>query len=237
MLEGMLNGLSGLRAASKKLQNSANNVANIQTSGFKKSRLDLTAMSSGGGRVSATSRTNTQGAIAQTNDPFTLAISGRGFFQVALPNGESGFTRGGTVKLNGTGRMVTSDGNPVTPEITVPGNATGISFGSTGEVSYTSGGETQNAGQLLLADFNNPSGLTALGGNLLGETNASGAAVAGNPGTGGFGTVISGAFELSNVDITSEVVDQIATAAAFKANAQVIKVIDEITGSILDTKV
>ena len=132
--------------------------------------------------------------------------------------------------------MVTSDGNPVTPEITVPGNATGISFGSTGEVSYNSGGETQNAGQLLLANFNNPSGLTALGGSLLGETSASGVAVAGNPGTGGFGTVISGAFELSNVDITSEVVDQIASTVAFKANAQVIKVTDEIIGSILDTK-
>ena len=236
MLGGMLNALSGLRAASKKLQNSANNIANVQTPGFKKSQLDLTAMTNGGVRVSSTSRTNTQGAIAQINHPFTLAISGRGFFQVALPDGESRFTRGGTFKLDGTGRMVNSDGNPVTPEITIPGNATGISVGSMGEVSYTSGGETQNAGQLLLADFNNPSGLTALGGNLLGETSASGVAVAGNPGTGGFGTVISGAFELSNVDITSEVVDQIATTAAFKANAQVIKVTDEITGSILDTK-
>ena len=132
--------------------------------------------------------------------------------------------------------MVTSDGNPVNPEIIVSGNATGLSVGSRGEVSYTTGGESQNVGQFLLADFNNPSGLTALGGGLLGETSASGASVAGKPGVGGFGNVISGASELSNVDLTSEAVDQIANKAAFKANAQVIKTMDEITDSILDIK-
>lgn len=236
MLNALSNALSGLKTFSRKLQSGANNIANVSTPGFKASRVDSTSIRSGGVTASATSRSQSQGSIETTGNALDLAISGKGFFQVGLANGGTGFTRGGNFKVNQTGTLVTSDGNPVVPAVALPGNRQGLSIGATGEVSAQVGGEPVNAGQLQLASFGNPQGLSAAGGNLLLETNASGPPTLGNPGADGFGTVISGAVETSNVDLVGEMADQIVTKNAFKANVNVIKAADEMTGTILDIK-
>ncbi len=236
MINGLSNALSGLRTASRKLANSSNNIANVRTPGFKASRADAVSIESGGSKVSSISRSNTQGPVIPTSNPLDLAISGNGLFQIVNSGGGTSFTRGGSFKTDGNGRLTTSNGEPLTPEIQIPGNATNVSISQTGEVSAQVGGQTQNLGQIQLASFSNPAGLTAEGNGLFGESASSGAPITGNPGTGEFGNVLSGFLEESNVDIASEVVGQIADVAAFKANAQVIKAIDETTGSILDIK-
>ncbi|MBI4384803.1 MAG: flagellar hook-basal body complex protein [Nitrospinae bacterium] len=236
MLDALFSALSGLGVSSRKIQTSANNLANVQTSGFKASRADVADTKTGGATVTSVSRSSAQGSILTTSNPMDLAVGGNGFFQVALPNGGTGFTRAGNFKLDGAGRLVTSDGNPLIPEIAVPAGATEIAIGETGQVNAQVAGGIVNLGQIQLANFANPAGLSAAGGNVLLETAASGAPLAGNPGTGEFGTLISGAVEGSNVDIAGEIVDQIVAKAAFKANISVIKTADEMTGSILDIK-
>jgi len=225
-----------MNTASKKLQNSANNLANIQTPGFKSSRVDTTSLQSGGVVATSTSRSTAQGPVMTTSNSLDLSINGSGFFRVALPNGGEGFTRSGSFKTAGDGRIVTSDGNPIAPEIAIPGNSAGISVGAGGDVSAVVDGNPVNVGQLQLASFNNPAGLTPLGGSLFAESAASGQAVVGNPGTGQFGSVLSGALEGSSVDIASEMVDQIIARVAFKANINVIKTANEMTGAILNIK-
>lgn len=236
MINGMFNALSGLRTSAQRLQNSANNLANIQTSGFKKSTVNSSEVKSGGSRVTSISRVNVQGGILPTGNPTDLAIDGNGFFQVALPNGGTGFTRAGRFTTNAAGNLVTADGNAVVPQINIPGNSTGVSVSSTGQVSALVGGAAQVVGQIELADFNNPSGLTAQGGNIFTESNSSGAPVLGNPGAGGLGTILSGSLELSNVDIAEEMVNLITAKAAFTANTKVIKAADEMIGTLLDIK-
>lgn len=236
MLEAFSNAVSALKSFSRKLQNNANNLANIQTAGFKSGTVENVARKTGGVQSSATSRDTRQGSILSTSNPLDLAVSGKGFFQVRLPNGGTAFTRAGSFKVDNAGRIATAEGNPIVPEIALPGNRTAVSVGTAGEVSVEAGAGRQTAGQIQLADFNNPAGLSAIGGGLFLQTAASGAPVLGNPGTGGFGAVISGALEASNVDIVREIVDQIVIKTAFKANANVIKVADEMTGTILDIK-
>jgi flagellar basal-body rod protein FlgG len=218
------------------LQNSANNLANVQTSGFKKSDVNSVESKTGGTRVNSISKVNTQGGLIPTNNPLDLAINGNGFFQVANPNGGTSFTRSGSFNLNGAGQVVDSSGNALIPEINVPAGNNGISVGSNGQVSAQTPAGLEVAGQIQLANFNNPSGLSAAGGNLLNESAASGAPVAGNPGEGALGSVLSGFLEGSNVDIAEEMVDQIIAKAAFKANINVIKANDEMIGSLLDIK-
>ncbi len=236
MINALSNALSGLKTAAKKVATSANNVANVRTPGFKASRADSVSIESGGSKVSAISRSSSQGSVIATSNPLDLAISGNGFFQLTNSGGGTSFTRGGSFKTNGNGQLTTSNGEPLTPEIQIPGNATSVSISQTGAVSAQVDGQSQNLGQIQLASFGNPAGLTAQGNNSFGETAASGAPVTGNPGVGEFGDILSGFLEESNVNIASEVVGQIADVAAFKANAQVIKAIDEATGSILDIK-
>lgn len=236
MLGPMFSALSGLSNASKRLQNSANNVANINTAGFKKSDVNSVENKSGGTRINDISRSNTQGSLIPTGNPLDLAIDGNGFFQVTNPNGGTSFTRSGSFKQDGAGNIVDASGNALVPAINIPGNNTGISVDANGQVSAQVGGQPEVSGQIVLANFQNPSGLTAEGGNLFNESAASGAPVVGNPGTGGLGTVRSGFLEGSNVDITEEIVDQIVSKAAFKANVNVIKANDEMMGTILDIK-
>jgi flagellar basal-body rod protein FlgG len=236
MLGPIFSALSGLRNASLRLQNSANNIANINTPGFKKSDVNSVELKSGGTRVSSITKSNTQGGLIPTNNPLDLAINGKGFFQVTSPNGGTSFTRSGSFKLNAEGNIVDSSGNALVPAVNIPGNNTGISVGSNGQISAQVGGQPQVVGQIEIATFQNPSGLSAAGGNLLNESAGSGAPVAGAPGEGGRGTVLSGFLEGSNVDITEEIVDQIVAKAAFKANINVIKANDELLGSILDIK-
>ena len=236
MLGPIFSALTGLKNASQRLQNSANNVANINTAGFKKSDVNSADIKSGGTRVNDVSKSNTQGALIPTGNPLDLAISGKGFFQVTNPNGGTSFTRSGSFKLDGGGNIVDGSGNALVPAVNVPGNNTGISVGANGQISAQVGGQAEVLGQIQLANFPNPSGLSAAGGNMFNESAGSGAPVVGGPGEGGRGTVLSGFLEGSNVDITEEIVDQIVAKAAFKANVNVIKANDELIGSILDIK-
>lgn len=236
IINALSSALSGLRTSSKKLLTSANNVANLQTSGFKKSEAVVSDVASGGARVSAVTRSSTPGSLIPTSNPLDLAVNGEGFFQVDLGNGGTGFTRAGSFKTDSSGQIVTAEGNPLVPPVTVPGNATAVSIDSQGQVTAQVGGAPQVIGQIELSQFNNPGGLTALGGNVSAESPASGSPVSGTPGSGSFGTVISGALESSNVDIAEEVVGQIVAKAAFKANASVIRTSDELLGTLLDIK-
>ena len=236
MLGPIFSALTGLKNASQRLQNSANNVANINTAGFKKSDVNSADIKSGGTRVNDVSKSNTQGALIPTGNPLDLAISGNGFFQVTNPNGGTSFTRSGSFKLDGGGNIVDASSNALVPAVNVPGNNAGISVGANGQISAQVGGQPEVIGQVQLANFANPSGLSAAGGNLLNESAGSGAPVVGGPGEGGRGTVLSGFLEGSNVDITEEIVDQIVAKAAFKANVNVIKANDELLGTILDIK-
>ncbi len=234
MLESFFNALSGLRTSSRRMQTSAHNVANVQTPGFKSGRVTVAEVATGGARVEGILRTDTPGAILPTLNPLDLAIDGAGFFQVRLDGGGLGFTRAGALHTDNAGRLVTSSGNPLVPEITVPGNATGVFADSSGVVSAHIGGQTQTLGQIQLATFAQPGGLTALGGNRFAESAASGPPLAGTPGTGGIGRIVPGGLETSNVDLAREVIDQILAKQAFRANANVIRTADQMLGTLLD---
>ena len=236
MINGMFNALSGLRTSAQKLQNSANNLANVQTSGFKKNSVTIGEVKSGGSQLTSTTRVNIQGGILPTGNPTDLAINGAGFFQVALPNGSVGFTRAGQFTTNAAGNMATADGNEIIPPINIPGNSTRVSIDSSGKVSAMVGDMAQAVGQIQLANFNNPAGLRPQGSNLFIESNGSGTPIVGDPGVGGNGKILSGSLEISNVDIVEENVKQITTQAAFNANAKVIRATDEIIGTLLDIK-
>jgi len=236
MLDSIFSSLSGLNTASRKLQVSSNNLANVQTPGFKASRTNIVDNQSGGARVAAVQRLNTSGSFLPTGNALDVAIQGNGFLQVTLGTGGTGFTRAGSLKVDSTGRLVNSNGNPILPQINVPGGAESISISSTGTVSASVNGQVQTLGQIQLATFQNPSGLNSLGNNLFGQSAASGAPIVSNPGAGGAGTMQSGFLETSNVDITEEMVQQILAGNAFKANANAIRAADEMTGTILDIK-
>ncbi len=236
MIDAFFSALSGLRASSRQLQASANNIANLQTPGFKKSTVHLGDVASGGTRVTGSSRSSSSGPLVSTSSPLDLAINGSGFLQVSLPGGGTGFTRAGSLRIDSAGRLADANNNPIFPEITVPGNHRGITISSTGQVSALVNGQSLTLGQIQLAGFNNPSGLTSLGGNLFAASAQSGQPLVGTPGSGGLGTLIPGAVELSNVDIAEEVVGQILSKAAFRANASVIRTADELTGTLLDIK-
>lgn len=236
MLEAFFNALSGLKVATRRMENSANNVANVQTPGFKAGQVNIADSGNGGAVVSSISKVNTGGSIISTSNPIDIAVNGEGFLQILLPDGGTGYTRAGNLKLDGGGRIVTSDGNPLVPGITVPGGSTALSIETGGNVSATVGGNTVALGQIQLANFNNPSGLQAAGGNVFLQTGASGAPVTGNPGTGGFGSLIPNSVESSNVDIPTEMVDQMLAKTAFTANIKVIKIADEMTGALLNIK-
>lgn len=234
MLEAFFTALSGLRVAERKMSVSANNLANLQTPGFKKSAVEVADLAQGGASVSSISRVDTPASVIVTDNPIDLAIDGSGYFQVQLAGGGIGYSRAGNFKINGQGKLVTANGEPLQPRIDVPLGATALAVDSHGEVSATVGGQPQVIGQIELANFNNPAGLTAIGGNVLIESAASGQPTVGQPGTGGRGEIISGAQELSNVDIAEEAVGQIVANIAFTANISVIRVAGEMTGSLLD---
>jgi flagellar basal-body rod protein FlgG len=174
--------------------------------------------------------------LIPTGNPLDLAIDGDGFFQVTNPNDGSSFTRSGSFKQDGEGNIVDASGNAILPAINFPGNNTGIRVESNGQISSHVGQQTKVVGQLQLANFQKPSGLTAAGGNLFNESASSGAPAAGTPGAVGLGTVRSGFLEGSNVDITEEIADKIVSKVEFKANINVIKAYNKMLGSILDIK-
>jgi len=249
---------TGMSAQEQNLEVIANNVANINTTGFKRSRAEFTDLiyqnerlmgvsSRGrdatvpegaqiglGVRTAAIRSVQLQGALTSTGNSFDLAINGRGWFQVTNPNGDTVYTRDGAFNTNATGQLVTSDGFTVAPAILVPANATGVNVSQTGVVTATIPGQTtpQTLGQLTLANFVNEAGLQALGGNLFQQTAASGQPNVGVPGDTSFGLVNQGYLEASNVDPVSEITNLIAAQRAYEMNSKVIQAADQMSGTI-----
>jgi flagellar basal-body rod protein FlgG len=244
---------TGLDAQQTRLAVTSNNLANVSTSGFKKGRAvfeDLlyqnirqvggstsqdTQAPSGlhlgtGVRVVATEKMYTQGGLSQTGNAMDVAIEGRGFFQIQLPDGTSAYTRDGSFQLNAQGQMVTSSGYILQPGISIPDGAQSISIGKDGVITVRVTGQPApvQVGQLQLTDFINPAGLMPLGENLLVESAASGAAQTGTPGQNGLGTTFQGALEGSNVNVVEELVNMIETQRAYEMNSKAIATTDQM---------
>jgi flagellar basal-body rod protein FlgG len=243
---------TGLDAQQTRLAVTSNNLANVSTAGFKKGRAvfeDLlyqsvrqvggatsqdTQAPSGvhlgtGVRVVATEKIYTQGNFSQTDNALDLAIEGRGFFQIQLPDGNTAYTRDGNFQVNAQGQMVTSSGYILQPGISIPDGAQTITISRDGVVSVqTNAGPPTQVGQLQLTDFINPAGLQPLGENLLVETVASGPAQTGSPGQNGLGTTLQGFFESSNVNVVEELVNMIETQRAYEMNSKAISTADQM---------
>ncbi len=244
---------TGLDAQQTRLAVTSNNLANVNTSGFKKSRAvfeDLlyqnvrqvggstsqdTQAPSGvhlgtGVRVVATEKLYTQGGLTQTGNALDVAVEGRGFFQIQMPDGNTAYTRDGSFQMNAQGQMVTSSGYILQPGISVPDAAQSITIGKDGVVTARVAGQAQavQIGQLQLTDFINPAGLQPLGENLLVESAASGPAQTGTPGQNGLGTTFQGAVESSNVNVVEELVNMIETQRAYEMNSKAIATTDQM---------
>jgi flagellar basal-body rod protein FlgG len=231
----------------------SNNLANVGTSGFKKSRADFqdllyqTLRSPGvassadtqvptgiqvghGVRPSATQKMFTQGEFKHTQNQLDMAIEGDGFFQIIQPSGETAYTRAGTFKLDSDGRVVTSDGYPMEPELTVPTDAIAISIGTDGTVSVLLPGDNQPStiGNIELATFVNPAGMKSIGRNLYTPTASSGDATTGTPGEDGYGTIAQGYLEMSNVSVVDEMVNMIVAQRAYETNSKTIQASDDM---------
>ncbi|MCS6862045.1 MAG: flagellar basal-body rod protein FlgG [Abditibacteriales bacterium] len=252
MMRALFSAATGMTAQQTNVDVIANNLANLNTVGFKRTRADFadllyqtlrapgtttiqgqqspTGIQVGmGTRLAATTRMWTQGEFQQTGDPFSLAIEGDGFFQINTPDGIV-YTRDGTFKLDATGKLVTSDGFALEPAITIPQNALNVSIGTDGTVTFILPGQTeaQQAGQITLAKFINPAGLQSIGNNMFRATTASGNAITGTPGVDGMGTVRQGFVESSNVKVVEELVNLIIAQRAYEVNSKAIQTSDEM---------
>ena len=244
---------TGLDAQQTRMTVTSNNLANVNTNGFKKGRAvfeDLlyqnirqvgastsqdtqapSGLSLGTGvRVVATEKTYTQGNLTQTSNSLDLAIQGRGFFQILMPDGTLGYTRDGSFQVNSQGEMVTSSGYALQPGITIPDGAQSVSIGSDGVVSVQVSGQSSptQVGSIQLVDFMNPAGLQPRGENLLVESAASGTAQTGTPGLNGLGSLAQGSLESSNVNVVEELVNMIETQRAYEMNSKAISTSDQM---------
>jgi flagellar basal-body rod protein FlgG len=251
-------GATGMLAQQLNVEVISNNIANMNTTGFKRHRAEFQDLlyqnlrrvgsaSSDAGTIvptgvqlglgvksAAVYRISGQGNIIQTENPLDLAINGRGFLMVELPTGETAYTRAGSLQLSPDGDIVTADGYIVQPGITVPSDAVGITVNESGEVYADLDGEVApvRVGQLELANFANEAGLDAIGQNLLLETAASGTAAVATPGSAGFGRIVQGALESSNVNMVSEITNLITAQRAYEMNSKVIESSDEMMRSV-----
>ena len=243
---------TGVQAQDAKLQAIANNLANVNTVGFKRDRVvfeDLhyqvdaqpgaqsadNTVSNGvqlgnGTRLVGTQKVFTNGSLQTTSQQLDVAISGNGFLQVRRPNGDAAFTRAGQLQIDANGTLVNASGLPLVPQITVPNNATAITIAENGTVSATIPGQSAptELGALTLTGFVNPTGLLALGENLFSETAASGAPNEGRPGDGALGKLKQGALEGSNVQVVEEMVDMIAAQRTYEMNTKVLSAADNM---------
>lgn len=244
---------TGLDAQQTRMSVISNNLANVNTTGFKQDRAvfeDLlyqtirqpgaqssasTQLPSGlmigtGVRTVATEKVHTQGNIQQTQNALDIAVQGRGFFQILMPDGSLSYTRDGTFQLDNTGQVVMSNGYPLEPGITIPEDAQSITIGSDGTVSVLQAGDAEPTivGNLDLADFVNPTGLQPIGENLFRESGASGPPLLGTPGLDGFGTTVGGALETSNVNVVTELINMIETQRAYEMNSKAISTSDQM---------
>ncbi len=241
---------TGLDAQQTRMNVISNNLANVNTTGFKRDRAvfeDLlyqnirqaggqtstdtqapTGLMLGTGvRIVATEKLNVQGNMVNSQNPLDLAISGEGHFQVTQPDGSIAYTRDGGFKVSATGQLVTSSGSLLSPALTIPPNAQTITIGRDGTVSVelNTGGQAV-LGQIQIARFLNPAGLTPVGQNLMKQTPASGAPTVGAPGTGGAGNLMQGTLEASNVNVVEEMVNMIETQRAYEINSKAISAVD-----------
>jgi flagellar basal-body rod protein FlgG len=254
MIRALFSAGSGMTAQQMNVDNIAHNLANANTVGFKQRRTQFqdllyqslvqpgaaagaqTVVPTGlqlglGARPSSNEIIFTQGSFQLTGNPLDLVIQGRGFFQVRRPSGEIAYTRAGNFHLDRDGNVVTSDGDPLEPQITVPPEAQSVSIAPDGTVSYVQSGQTeaQLAGQIQLANFANPAGLNSIGRNLYISTDASGEATVGNPGgQEGLGSLQQGYVEASNVSVVEEFINLILSQRAYEANSKVVKAADEM---------
>jgi len=254
MFRALYTAATGMTAQQNNLDNIANNLSNASTAGFRRRRLQFqdlfyqnlvmpgaaatqqTTVSAGlqiglGTRTVASEVIQQQGDMTQTGAPLDLAIKGPGFFQVRTPNGETAYTRSGNFHTDSTGNLVTADGNPLEPSITIPADATSITIGTDGTVTVTQPGQTnaQQVGTIQLALFANPEGMNSIGQSLFMPTGASGDPVVGNPGgSEGLGTIQQGTLEQSNVSVVQEFVDMILAQRSYEANSKVVRAADEM---------
>ncbi len=244
---------TGMQAQQLQIDTIANNLANVNTSGFKRSRAEFqdllyqtisapgasssstTRRASGiqlglGAKPGAVKKLFSQGDFKKTDNPLDLVVQGMGFFKVLLPDGTTAYTRDGSLTSDRDGQLVTADGYPLDPPITLPPDTLSVTVGRDGTVSVLQPGQsgTTEIGQIELANFVNPTGLLSLGDNLFRPTAASGDAVDGTPGLDGLGTIAQGFLEMSNVSIVNELVDMITAQRAYELNSRAIRASDEM---------
>jgi flagellar basal-body rod protein FlgG len=245
---------TGMAAQDLNVDVISNNIANMNTVGFKKGRAEFedliyqnveqagsqsssqgtivpTGVQIGAGvKAGSVYTIGTQGSMTQTSNPLDLAIQGSGYFQVLMPSGETAYTRAGNFSVNAQGQLVTADGYQVIPQITIPQGATSITISNSGQVQVNVAGATapQQVGQLQLASFFNNAGLQPQGNNLFTQTDASGAPTVGTPGLQGIGTLLQGYTESSNVDPVTEITALIVAQRAYEMNSKVITTADQM---------
>ncbi|MGO8758255.1 MAG: flagellar basal-body rod protein FlgG [Terracidiphilus sp.] len=254
MFHALYTAATGMTAQQMNLDNIANNLANSSTTGFQARRVQFqdliyqntimpgaastqqTTVASGlqiglGSRPANTEIVQTQGDLTSTGNSLDFAIEGLGFFQILLPNGQTGYTRSGSFQTDAQGNLVTASGDALQPAINIPTSATAVTVGSDGTVSVTLPGQTQaqQVGVIQLATFANPGGLESIGNNIYTPTTASGDAVVGTPGgSEGLGTIQQGMLEQSNVNVVDEFVNMILAQRSYESNSRVIKAADEM---------
>jgi flagellar basal-body rod protein FlgG len=261
MIKAMRTAASGMTAQQMNVDNIANNLANVNTTGFKKSKLEFqdvlyqrlnqAGVSTATGSViptnlevgygvkpAATTRQFEMGELQMTENPLDLAIQGNGFFQVTMPDGTTSYTRDGTFKISPDGRLITSDGFFLTPEITIPEDAESVQITPEGVVSVMQVGQSEptEVGELELARFVNSAGLSAIGHNLYEITAASGDPITAVPGEEGLGTIAQGYLEMSNVDVVSEMVNMIIAQRAYEINSKAIQTSEDMTSIATNLK-
>ena len=254
MIRALFSAASGMTAQQMNVDNIAHNLANASTAGFKMRRAQFqdllyqtvvqpgaaagqqTVVPTGlqvglGTRASSNEIIFTQGAFSQTDNPLDLVIQGKGFFQVRRPSGELAYTRSGLFHLDRDGNVVTADGDPLEPQITIPPDAQQVTIAQDGTVSYSQPNQTaaQQAGQIQLAGFPNPAGLNSLGGSLYTPTDASGDPTVGTPGgQEGLGSVLQGFVEQSNVSVVEEFINLIVAQRGYEASSKVVQAADQM---------
>ncbi|MDZ7819054.1 MAG: flagellar basal-body rod protein FlgG [Aliarcobacter sp.] len=256
MIRGLYTAATGMNSMQHQIDVTSNNIANVNTTGFKQDRAEFqdlmyetlnytagqtsqttinpTGIDVGlGVRVSGIQKNFTEGDLKLTSNTLDLAIEGKGFFQITLPSGETAFTRNGAFKLNAEGVIVNGSGYSLAPEIVIPDNVVDVSIAKDGTVTATDSqtGTTTDLGQITIADFINPAGLIPLGDSLFMQSDASGDVIEGNPSEEQFGSIQQGMIELSNVKLVNEMVDLITAQRAYEANSKAITTTD----SMLDT--
>ena len=253
MMQSLYTASTGMLGMQTQIDTTANNIANVNTIGFKKSRAefadlmykvmeyagtstsDVTKSPTGievglGSRPTAINKIFSEGSLKQTDNQLDLAITGKGFLKLELPDGSEVYSRNGALKIDANGGIVNSDGYPIAGGLTVPPDATNITIGTDGVITAVQPGQTQatQIGQLELTNFVNPAGLHSMGDNLYIETDSSGQPVDGIPGVDGLGILRQGFVELSNVELVVELTDLITGQRAYDSNSKVITTSDEM---------